>query len=54
MITIAGLEQPPQRFIAGADAIALAEQKAKDLQAQAGSAFHDLSTSLDLDNRESK
>jgi NAD(P)-dependent dehydrogenase (short-subunit alcohol dehydrogenase family) len=45
LITIAGQEQPPRRFIAGADAIAIAEQKAKDLQEQAN-AFRDLSTSL--------
>jgi hypothetical protein len=35
LITIANQEQPPRRFIAGADAIAIAEQKAKDLQEQA-------------------
>jgi NAD(P)-dependent dehydrogenase (short-subunit alcohol dehydrogenase family) len=45
LITIASQEQPPRRFIAGADAIAIAEQKAKDLQEQAN-AFRDLSTSL--------
>jgi NAD(P)-dependent dehydrogenase (short-subunit alcohol dehydrogenase family) len=45
LITIASQEQPPRRFIAGADAIAIAEQKAKDLQQQANS-FRDLSTSL--------
>ena len=45
LITIAGQEQPPRRFIAGADAIGIAEQKAKDLQEQAN-AFRDLSTSL--------
>ena len=45
LITIASQEQPPRRFIAGADAIAIAEQKAKDLQGQAN-AFRDLSTSL--------
>jgi len=43
LITIASLEQPPRRFIAGADAIA--EQKAKDLQEQAN-AHRTLSTSL--------
>jgi NAD(P)-dependent dehydrogenase (short-subunit alcohol dehydrogenase family) len=48
LVTIANQEQPPHRFIAGADAIAVAEQKAKDLQEQA-SAFRDLSTSLALD-----
>ena len=45
LITIAGQEQPPRRFIAGADAIGIAEQKAKDLQEQAN-AFRELSTSL--------
>ena len=45
LVTIANLEQPPHRFIAGADAIAIAEQKAQDLQEQAN-AFRDLSTSL--------
>src|SRR5438132_9068863 len=34
LIMIAGQEQPPRRFIAGADAIAIAEQKVADLQAQ--------------------
>ena len=48
LVTIAGQEQPPRRFIAGADAIAIAEQKAKDLQEQAN-AFRDLSTSLARD-----
>jgi hypothetical protein len=38
-------EQPPRRLIAGADAIAIAEQKAKDLQEQAN-AFRDQPTSL--------
>jgi hypothetical protein len=45
LITIASQEQPPRRFIAGADAIAIAEQKAKDLQEQAN-AYRDLSNSL--------
>jgi NAD(P)-dependent dehydrogenase (short-subunit alcohol dehydrogenase family) len=45
LITIASQEQPPRRFIAGADAIAIAEQKAKDLQEQAN-AHRTLSTSL--------
>jgi NAD(P)-dependent dehydrogenase (short-subunit alcohol dehydrogenase family) len=49
LVTIAGQEQPPRRFIAGADAIAIAEQKAKDLQEQAN-AFRDLSTSLARDD----
>jgi NAD(P)-dependent dehydrogenase (short-subunit alcohol dehydrogenase family) len=45
LVTIAGQEQPPRRFIAGADAISIAEQKAKDLQEQAD-ALRDLSSSL--------
>ena len=45
LITIASQEQPPRRFLAGADAIAIAEQKAKDLQEQAN-AHRTLSTSL--------
>jgi NAD(P)-dependent dehydrogenase (short-subunit alcohol dehydrogenase family) len=49
LITIASQEQPPRRFIAGADVIAIAEQKAKDLQEQAN-AFRDLSTSLALED----
>jgi NAD(P)-dependent dehydrogenase (short-subunit alcohol dehydrogenase family) len=49
LVTIANQEQPPRRFIAGADAIAIAEQKAKDLQEQAN-AFRDLSTSLARDD----
>jgi NAD(P)-dependent dehydrogenase (short-subunit alcohol dehydrogenase family) len=47
LIMIASQEPPPRRFIAGADAIALAEQKAGDLQAQID-AYRDLSTSLAL------
>ena len=45
LITIASRGQPPRRFVAGADAIGIAEQKAKDLLEQAN-AFRDLSTSL--------
>lgn len=48
LVTIANEQQPPRRFIAGADAIALAEQKVSDLQAQIA-AYRDLSTSLALD-----
>jgi NAD(P)-dependent dehydrogenase (short-subunit alcohol dehydrogenase family) len=48
LITVAGAEQPPRRFIAGSDAIALAEQKVAELHAQI-TAYRDLSTSLDLD-----
>src|SRR5579863_3872718 len=48
LITIAGQEPPPRRFIAGADAIATAEQKIADLKAQID-AERGLSTSLDFD-----
>jgi hypothetical protein len=49
LIKIASEEQPPGRFIAGAYAIALAEQKIADLQAQVD-AYPDLSTSLAYDD----
>ena len=45
LLTIASQEPPPRRFLAGADAIAIAEQKAKGLQEQAN-AHRTLSTSL--------
>ena len=48
LVTIASQEQPPRRFIAGADAIAIAEQKVKDLQEQIN-AYRDVSTSLARD-----
>src|SRR6267143_4133442 len=48
LVAIAGEEPPPRRFIAGADAIALAEQHVADLQAQID-AYRELSTSLALD-----
>jgi len=48
LISIAGLEPPPRRFIAGTDAVATAEQVAADLKAQTD-AHRDLSTSLDFD-----
>jgi len=51
LVTIAGEEQPPRRFIGGADAMGLAEQKVADLQAQID-AYRDLSTSLALDELE--
>ena len=46
LITIASQEQPPRRFIAGADAIAVAEQKVQEQI----DAFRDLSTSLALED----
>jgi NAD(P)-dependent dehydrogenase (short-subunit alcohol dehydrogenase family) len=48
LITIASEKQPPRRFIAGADAIATAEQKIADLKAQVD-AHRELSTSLAFD-----
>ena len=42
LIAIANVEEPPRRFIAGDDAIALAEQKIAD-------AYRDLSSSLAID-----
>ena len=48
LITIASEKQPPRRFIAGADAIATAEQKIAGLKAQI-EAHRALSTSLAFD-----
>jgi NAD(P)-dependent dehydrogenase (short-subunit alcohol dehydrogenase family) len=48
LLVIASQESPPPRFIAGADAFALAEQKVAALQ-KAINAYRDLSTSLALD-----
>jgi NAD(P)-dependent dehydrogenase (short-subunit alcohol dehydrogenase family) len=48
LITIASQQPPPRRFIAGADAIATAEQKVADLKAQI-EANRNLSTSLAFD-----
>src|SRR5438132_10121751 len=48
LLPIADEEQPPRRFIAGADAIGLAEQKVADLEQQI-EAYRELSTSLALD-----
>ncbi len=48
LLTIASQDPPPLRFIAGADAIALAEQKVDELKKQIDT-YRDLSTSLALD-----
>src|SRR3954447_436988 len=48
LISIAGKQPPPRRFIAGADAIATAEQKIADLRSHI-EAERDLSISLDFD-----
>jgi NAD(P)-dependent dehydrogenase (short-subunit alcohol dehydrogenase family) len=46
LVKLGGLDKPPARFIAGADAVATAETKANTLSSQA-SAYRDLSSSLD-------
>ena len=51
LVAIADEEPPPRRFIAGADAIGLAEQKVAALKAQID-AYRGLSTSLALDEPE--
>ncbi|OPX11775.1 SDR family oxidoreductase [Mycobacterium sp. AT1] len=48
LVTIADLTPPPLRWVAGADAVAVAEQKAADLLAQVD-AHRDLSSSLSYD-----
>lgn len=49
IIKIAGESEPPKRWMAGADSIAVAERKAKELQQQAD-AYRQLSTSLGYEN----
>jgi NAD(P)-dependent dehydrogenase (short-subunit alcohol dehydrogenase family) len=51
LLTITRAEQPPFRFIAGADAIAQAEEKLAERRQQID-AFRDLSSSLALDEAE--
>jgi NAD(P)-dependent dehydrogenase (short-subunit alcohol dehydrogenase family) len=51
LLTIAGEHQPPRRFIAGADAIGMAEQAVATLQ-QEINAYRELSSSLALDEAE--
>jgi NAD(P)-dependent dehydrogenase (short-subunit alcohol dehydrogenase family) len=48
LVMIVSQQPPPRRFIAGADAIAVAEQKVKDLQEQIN-AYRDLSTSMAIE-----
>jgi hypothetical protein len=48
LLTIVDQEQPPFRFIAGADAIAVAEEKLAERQQQID-AYRDLSSSLAFD-----
>jgi NAD(P)-dependent dehydrogenase (short-subunit alcohol dehydrogenase family) len=49
LVRLAGQDEPPPRFVAGADAIATVEQKAKDLLAQAD-AYRELSSNLAYDD----
>ena len=49
LVTIADLEQPPLRWVAGADAVEAIEQKVRDLLVQID-AHRDLSTSLAHDD----
>ena len=49
LIRLAGLEEPPLRFPAGANAVATLEQKAQTLLAQAG-AYRELASSLAYDD----
>jgi NAD(P)-dependent dehydrogenase (short-subunit alcohol dehydrogenase family) len=51
LLRLTELEQPPLRFIAGADAIAAAEEKLAERRQQID-AFYELSTSLALDDVE--
>jgi NAD(P)-dependent dehydrogenase (short-subunit alcohol dehydrogenase family) len=49
VVQLAGQDEPPLRFVAGADAIAAVENKAKALLAQAG-AYRELSSNLAYDD----
>ena len=49
LVQLAGQEEPPLRWVAGADAVAAVEQKAADLQAQVG-AYRELSSNLAHDD----
>jgi NAD(P)-dependent dehydrogenase (short-subunit alcohol dehydrogenase family) len=49
LVQLASQDEPPLRFVAGADAIATVEQKAKDLLAQAD-AYRELSSNLAHDD----
>ena len=48
LVRLATQDQPPQRFVAGADAVATVEKKANELLAQA-EAHRELSSNLALD-----
>jgi NAD(P)-dependent dehydrogenase (short-subunit alcohol dehydrogenase family) len=49
LVQLAGQDEPPRRWVAGADAIATVEHKAKDLLAQAD-AYRELSSNLAHDD----
>jgi NAD(P)-dependent dehydrogenase (short-subunit alcohol dehydrogenase family) len=49
LVQLASQDEPPERFVAGADALATVEQKAKDLLAQAD-AYRELSSNLAHDD----
>jgi NAD(P)-dependent dehydrogenase (short-subunit alcohol dehydrogenase family) len=49
LVQLAGQQEPPLRWVAGADAVEVVENKAKDLLAQAG-AYRELSTNLAHDD----
>jgi len=48
LVSVVGQEQPPRRFVAGADAVQTVEQKARELLAQVD-AYRELSSSLAVD-----
>ena len=48
LLTIVDQDEPPLRWVAGADAVATVEQKANDLLSQVD-AYRDLSSSLAID-----
>jgi hypothetical protein len=48
LVTVLNEEQPPLRWVAGADAVETVETKAKDLLAQVD-AYRELSSSLAVD-----
>jgi len=49
LVQLASQDEPPLRWVAGADAIATVEQKAKDMLAQAD-AYRELSSNLAHDD----
>jgi NAD(P)-dependent dehydrogenase (short-subunit alcohol dehydrogenase family) len=49
LVQLAGQDEPPLRWVAGADAVEVVENKAKDLLAQAG-AYRELSSNLAYDD----